>query len=172
MIIEDFLGSPERILLPEHAEVDALRCPGALEDSALLDVRISGVWPRAWLLFDCKGALDVRQGNTAVLVAHGLRTISWKSDGDPPGRLNRAVGIWQPTVGNSEWHLQVSLWRNVTLELTARSAEFYVGNVPGGDDPPPDFGTATDDEIRAGLADWSSEFEPEYATFVDTQRPD
>jgi hypothetical protein len=46
-------------------------------------------------------------------------------------------------------------------------AEFYVGDVPGGDEAPPDFTSATDDEIRVGLAQWSSSFAPIRASFLD-----
>ena len=169
MIIQDFLGSPERMLLPRSIEADPLRCRGALEDAALLDVRVSGVWPHAWFLLDCKGALDVREGNTAVLVVQALRSLTWEAEEDTPSRQNRAVEVWQPAVGDSGWRLRALFRRGLTLELLAGSAEFYVGDVPGGDDPPPDLGSATDDDIRAGLADWSSEFTPLSASFVDTR---
>jgi hypothetical protein len=42
-----------------------------------------------------------------------------------------------------------------------------VGDIPGGDNAPPDFMTATEEEMRAGLAGWSSEFRPINASFRD-----
>lgn len=51
-----------------------------------------------------------------------------------------------------------------SLALTAERAQFWVGNVPGCDDAPPDYLDDDDATIRAGLASWLSEFEPAYAT--------
>lgn len=170
MILEEFLTSDDRKRVSRAAEVDALRDRDALQDAALLDIRVNGVWSSAWLLLDCKGALDIREGNTAVLVVHGLAELSWVSENDPPGRLNRAVESWTPTIVDPGWKLSALLWRNATLTVAARSGEFYVGDVPGGDDPPPDFGVDDDATVRAGLASWASEFSPHYCSVLD-RRP-
>jgi hypothetical protein len=167
VILEEFLTSDARRGVSRAAEVDALRDRDALQDAALLDIRVSGVWSCAWLLLDCKGALNVRDGNTAVLVVHGLDEFTWVSENDPPGRLNRAVESWTPTVKDPGWRLSAMLWRTATLTVVARSGEFYVGDVPGGDDPPPDFGVDDDATVRAGLASWASEFSPYYCSFLE-----
>ena len=77
MILEEFLTSDDRKRVSRAVEVDALRDRDALQDAALLDIRVSGVWSCAWLLLDCKGALNIRDGNTAVLVVHGLDELTW-----------------------------------------------------------------------------------------------
>lgn len=167
MILEEFLTSDDRKRVSRAVEVDALRDRDALQDAALLDIRVSGVWSCAWLLLDCKGALNIRDGNTAVLVVHGLDELTWVSESDPPGRLNRAVESWTPTIKNPGWGLSAMLWRNATLTVAARSGEFYVGDVPGGDDPPPDFVVEDDATVRARLASWASDFSPHYCSVLE-----
>ena len=105
---------------------------------------------------DCKVPLNIRDGNTAVLVVHGLDELTWVSENDPPGRLNRADESWTPTIKDPGWGLSAMLWRNATLTVAARSGEFYVGDVPGGDDPPPDFAVEDGATVRARLASWAS----------------
>jgi anti-sigma-K factor RskA len=51
--------------------------------------------------------------------------------------------------------------------MVAEAAEFHVGNIPTGDRPQPDYATATDDDLRRELAQWTSAFDPVYATFLD-----
>ena len=47
------------------------------------------------------------------------------------------------------------------------SAEFFVRNVPGCDEAPPNYTEADDATIRAGLPSWTSTFEPVHAVFLD-----
>jgi hypothetical protein len=58
------------------------------------------------------------------------------------------------------------------LELEADSAEFFVGNVPGGDEAPPNHMEADDATIRAGLPSWTSTFEPVHAVLLDPASSD
>jgi hypothetical protein len=164
VIIEDFLTARSRQRVPPSLEADPLRERGALEGAALLDVRMSAVWTCAWLLFDCKGALNIQEGNSALLVAHNVSRFSWVCREEEDGPKNRAVERWELIDNDVEWGVEALLWRNVTLTLQARHCEFFVGDVPGGDDAPPDYVADDDETIRAGLASWTSPFEPYYMT--------
>jgi hypothetical protein len=162
VIIEDFLTDRSRHRVPKSVEADPLREKGALEGAALLDIRMSAVWTYAWLLFDCKGALNIQEGNSALLVAHNISEFSWSCREEVVGPRNRAVERWEPIANNAGWSVEALLWQNAALSLQARHCEFFVGDVPGGDDAPPDFVADDDTTIRAGLASWASQFEPYY----------
>jgi hypothetical protein len=147
--------------VPGSVEVDGLRDDGALDDASMVEIAFSPVWSEVRVLFDCKGALNIQEGNAAVLVAHEVTKFEW-SAGDSRSPLDRRVEQWIPSFGASGWNVRALIWNNCTLVLEARSAEMYVGDVAGGDDAPPDFGRDDEEAIRAGLAGWASEFYPVY----------
>ena len=53
------------------------------------------------------------------------------------------------------------------FELVAGKAEFHVGEVIGISDVPPDYGSAAEALVAAGLANWKSEFNLNHAAFAD-----
>jgi hypothetical protein len=65
------------------------------------------------------------------------------------------------------WSFSLAFVPSARMELEADSVEFFVGNVPGCDEAPPDYTEADDATIRAGLPSWSSTFEPVHAVFLD-----
>jgi len=73
---------------------------------------------------------------------------------------------WQPTIAAGEFTCTVDLYPESELQVDGASAESYVGNIPGGDDAPPNFVTASDEEVRAKLAKWTSDFEVVHASFT------
>lgn len=166
VIIEDLLVWPDRRSLAAMPEADALAEVDALLEAALLDVRFDATTSSAWLLFDCRGAVQLEMGNTAVVVVRGVTGLQWHAD-PRPGRVWRAVMGWQPVSGAGLFSCTVELSPGSRLEVSGVAAEFYVGDIPGGDDAPPNFMTASDKEIRAGLAAWSSDFEVVHASFTD-----
>lgn len=119
-----------------------------------------------WLLFYCRGALQIEMGNTAALVVRSVSSFQWSGQSRGP-RTWRAVVGWEPRVEAGGWILTAHLNPGGRLEIAGAGAEFYVGDVPGCDDAPPDFLDATDEELRTGLAGWSSEFKPVHASFLD-----
>jgi hypothetical protein len=165
MQIEELLVDPRR---REHAampEADALIEVDALQEAQLLDVRLDALRSTVWLLFDCRGAVQIEMGNTAVIVGHGLCRLSWVA------QPRRPLTAW--TVVSSEpigrgglWSLSLALVPSARLEVEAASAEFFVGNVPGCDKAPPNYMEADDATIRAGLPSWTSTFEPVHAAFL------
>lgn len=165
MIIEELLAWPERRSLAAMPEADALAEPDALLEAALLDVKMDASTSSVWLLFDCRGALQLEMGNTAVVVVHGVTDLQWRTESRAQRRW-RAVMGWQPAATGEGFSCAADLTSGSRLQVAGSAAEFYVGDIPGGDAPPPDFTSASDAEIRAGLASWTSEFEVVHASFV------
>lgn len=166
MMISEFLTNSRRFEGYDLPEMDALTEPEALDEAALIDMRFNAVDSSAWLLFDCRGALQVRAGNTAIVVLKSIRTLEWKCS-QPKPRAWRYVLGWESASHGSV--LQVKFFADDTGEFraTCLAGEFHVGDIPGGDEAPPDFVSATDEEVREGLAQWSSPFTPIRASFLD-----
>jgi hypothetical protein len=105
-------------------------------------------------------------GNTAVIVAYGLHRLSWV--GQPRGRLTAWTVVRSEAVAKGgTWSLSLGFVPSAQLELEAGSCEFFVGNVPGCDEAPPNYTEADDATIRAGLPSWTSTFESVHAVFLD-----
>ena len=166
MIIEDLLSWSQRRTLAAAPESDALVEPDALLEAALVDVRLDATVSSVWLLFDCRGAVHLQAGNTAVVVVRGVTSLLWHVDSGP-GRTWHAVMGWRPSLVAGVFSCDVELAPEARLQVSGTAAEFFVGDIPGGDDPPPNFVSATDEEIRAGMAHWTSEFEVVHASFAD-----
>jgi hypothetical protein len=63
--------------------------------------------------------------------------------------------------------VSLSFFPSARLRLVSERAEFYVGDVPGLDPTPPDYGIDDEARIKSGLAGWHSTFEPVQAAFLD-----
>lgn len=150
---------------PSFPEADALVEPDALLEAALLDVKVDTTTSSVWLLFDCQGALQLEMGNTAVVVVRDVTDLQWRTE-PRTQRMWRAVMGWQPAASDDGFSCIADLTSGSRLQVAGAAAEFYVGDIPGGDEPPPDFTSTSDAEIRGGLASWASEFDVVHASFV------
>jgi len=67
------------------------------------------------------------------------------------------------------FELNLVMWPHpgARLSLTAESAAFFIGNVPGLPEAPPDYADGDRPAIAAELAGWASSFEPVNAVFLD-----
>jgi hypothetical protein len=168
MRIEDVLTDPNRRDHFGKREVvaDALTADDALQEAQLQRCRIDAVNSEAWFLFDCRGALQLRSGNTAVIVAHDVDHLSWRSE-RRPGRTAWSVVGSQPLVDENRWVLKLEFVPDARLEVQARAAEFFLGDVPGMDAPQPNYIHDDDETVEAGLARWTSPFEVREASFLD-----
>jgi hypothetical protein len=166
MMVEDLLDDASRRSYAASPEMDALTEPGALQEAQLIAARLDAVRSQAWLLIDCRGALQIRMGNTAIIIAKVVRRFAWQAKPAGAPTAWTIVGS-EPAAKEGVWSLSLTFVPEARLELEAESAEFFVGNVPGGDDASPDFGAAADEAIRAGLPGWRSVFEPVHAVFLD-----
>jgi hypothetical protein len=175
MKLRDLLTDPNRRRFAAQPEMDALmdalRESDALQEAQLQDVRFEVVSGTLWVLFDCRGALQIEEGNTAVVVARGVSALHWHG---PPYDHWRAWPVVESVIGvhGRDWSLSLSLLSDARLAVTARAAEFWVGDAPGCDEAPPDFTADDDVTIRNGLASWESEFQPSYSVFLDSDDSD
>lgn len=171
--IEDLLRPDRR--WREYAslpEMDPLTEDDALQEAQLLDVRFDALRSTAGLLFELRTALQLREANTGVLIARGVRALTWTSGPRETKRTAWTVGGSVITSTDRLFGLELGLWPapGAQVTMSAESAAFFLGDVPGLDRIP-DY--LDDDEltIRAQLASWHSEFEPVSAVFLDPAPP-
>jgi hypothetical protein len=119
MRIDELLDDPRRHGHAAMPEADALTETDALQEAELLDVRLDALRSTVSLLFDCRGALQIRMGNTAVIVGHGVHRISWV--GQPRGRLTaRTVVRSEPVARDGMWSLSLGFVPSGRLEFGGR----------------------------------------------------
>lgn len=167
MTVEETLLDSGRHRYSGVPEMNALSEADALLEAQLLDVRLHALRSTVWLLFDSRGALQLRQGNTAVVVANGLHRLTWSGNPTTPLTAWSVVGS-QPAISGRSWTLSLAFAPTAHLEVKAAAAEFYVGDVPGCDAAPPDYTSDDEEAIRVRLQSWSSQFSPKYAVFLNS----
>lgn len=158
MNIFELLTTPGEFHGPQRVEADALTEADALIEAALLDVRLNATTAELWLLFDCRGAVQIQEGNTAVVVVHDVTGFGWETAAQGR-RVWQAVMSWEPVNYSRQLRITMGLEPRGSLEVIGSGGKFYIGNIPGGDAAPPNFTQATDEEVRRGLASWSSEID-------------
>ncbi len=164
MNIEAFLQGDARYRIAGQPGADALRLDDALQESALVDIRMNFVESTAWVLLDCRGSLNVPEANTAVIVLLGVNHGSWQLPATGTFAWQTVID-WKVSDVDGGIELFIGLLAGGEVVVRAARCEYFVGDVPGGDDAPPDFTTSTHAQVRAGMAGWSSEFSPRGASF-------
>lgn len=165
--IEELLSLDARLRrFAAQPEMDPLTEDHALQEAQLLDVRFDVLHSTVGLLFELRVALQLREANTGVLVAHGVRKISWSASPRPTARTAWNVISSTPRCSDRLFELKLRCWPDGELELSAESAAFFVGDVAGIGEVPPDYG-GDESTIQAGLAGWHSTFTPVHAVFLD-----
>jgi hypothetical protein len=131
-------------------EMDPLTEKDALQEAQLLDLRFDALRSTVGLLFELRLALQLRTANTGVLVAHGVRDLSWTAGSRSTAKTAWTVGGSFPSNENRLFHLELGMWPapGAQLRLIAESAAFFAGDVVGLDEAPPDYGL-DDDVVRA-----------------------
>lgn len=166
-VIEDLLKTASGREYVPMPEMNPLTENDVLQEAQLLDVRLDALRSTAGLLFDLRGALQLREANTGVLIVRGVGNLTWSSGTRGTGRTAWTVDGSIVTSTDRLFGLELGLWPAPAAELTlaAESAGFFVGEVPGLDRIP-DY--VEDDEltIHTQLASWQSEFELVSAAFL------
>ena len=146
-------------------EMDPLSEDDALQEAQLLDVWIDASRSTVGLLFELRVALQLREANTGVLIARGVRELSWAAAPRSTKRTAWNVVGSQP-VNHDGFALSLTTWPESRLSLRSESAAFFVCNVPGLDRIP-DYLSDEESVIRANIASWHSPFLPVSAVFLD-----
>lgn len=167
MIAADLFHDPNRRSYASMPEADALTERGALQEAALVDVRFDATSGSVGLLFDLRGAIQLRDGSVALLIARSVNRLEWVNERPRPGRTWHAVTGSIPQNSEGRFSLLLGFASDAELRLEADGAEFYVGDMAGMDCAPPDFVEDDDEAIQAGMPNWTWTFVPIAATFLD-----
>lgn len=150
-------------------EMDPLTEEDALQETQVLDVRFDALAGVAGILFELRQALQLREANTGVLVAQGVRELAWSGPSRATPLTAWSVGSSTPQVKGQLLGLSLIMWPHpgAQLSLTAESAAFFVGDVPGLLEGPPDYTDSDRAALGHEVACWDSPFEPVSAVFLD-----
>lgn len=146
--------------------MDPLTEEDALQEARLNEVLFDAVHARTGLLFDLRGALQLRMAYTGLLVLGGVERFSWAGERRTTIRTAWNVVSSVPINKDGVISLRLFFFPDAELTVIARSAAFFAGEVPGLPDRPPDF-AGSDEEVAAGMASMDSLFEPNQATFIE-----
>jgi hypothetical protein len=167
--IEELLRADSRLRdIAAPPDVNPLTEEDALQEAQLLDLRFDALNSTVGLLFELRLALQLRQANTGVLVARGVRELSWSAGQRSTAKTAWTVGGSIPRSGDRLFRLELGMWPvpGAQLKLVAENASFFSGDVPRLDQIP-DYMDDDDTTVRAHLASWHSDFVPVTAVFLD-----
>ena len=138
--------------------VNPLRDPQVLREAYFVHICHDVVHSRVQVILDCRFAAGFTEANTGLLILEGVSDFTWHVDRHGRDGVEYTIGRWSPNLAaDGDWSVLVLFERNGELVLKGRRARFFLLDVPGMDDAPPDFGSATAEEVRAGLPDWDSD---------------
>ncbi|MGH3712156.1 MAG: hypothetical protein ACRDT4_01625 [Micromonosporaceae bacterium] len=167
MRIEDLLQGPSG--LQRHTtkpQMNPLTDEDALLEAQLLEVRFDALRLTLALLLELRMALQLREGNTGVLITRGVQRWSWEAHPRPTARTAWNIVGSTPAVDGGLFVLSLEMLPYAKLDLVAESASFFEGDASGLGETPPDY-SDEDATVRAELADWSSPFDPANAAFLN-----
>lgn len=150
-------------------EVDPLTEEDALQEAHVLDIRFDALAGVAGILFELRQALQLFEASTGVLVASGVRELGWTGPARDTALTAWSVGSSVPSATDGLFGLSLVMWPHPGARLTLRaaSAAFFVGDVPGLAEAPPDYTDRDRAVLGRDVAGWDSPFEPSSAVFLD-----
>jgi hypothetical protein len=140
----------------------------ALQEAQLLDVRLDAVTRTVGVLFELRLALQLHEANTGVLVASGVRELSWSGPERETDLTAWIVDGSLPRHDNRLFSLMLGMWPapGAELNIRAENAIFCSGDVP--DLPPhPDYMDSDPTKVRGKIANWDSQFVVVGAAFLE-----
>jgi hypothetical protein len=166
--VRDLLSGDSTRALLGTPEMDPLTEKDALQEARLNEVIFDTTLGRVGLLFDLRGALQLRMAHTGMLILGGVEKLSWSGEQRHTTRTAWNVVSSLPVNEAGVIKLRFFFHPDAQLMVVARSAAFYAGDVPGLPEAPPDF-AGGDKTVAAGMASMNSQFKPTQATFVERQ---
>ncbi|WP_100350233.1 hypothetical protein [Luteimicrobium subarcticum] len=147
-------------------DVDPFVEDDVLQEAQVLDARVDAVSSIAAILLDLRTALQFEVGNFAMLVVHGVRSAEWQTEQPPKPPTAWTVVSSRTTRPSGLVHFHLGMWPDAQWASEGASATFFVFDVPGIADTPPDYGSDGPTVVRAGLPHWSSTVEVIQETFL------
>lgn len=170
MRIEDVLHlDPALRQYASLPEMDPLTDHDALQEAQVLDVRLDALSGVVGILFDLRQALQLQEANTGVFVGRGVRELRWSGPSRDTALTAWSIGSSVPRTEDRVFALSLVMWPHPGAQLTlaVESAAFYVGDVPGLAEAPPDYTDRDRTNLDHAVACWDSSFEPVSAVFLD-----
>ncbi|MEV6117634.1 hypothetical protein AB0L59_35445 [Streptomyces sp. NPDC052109] len=146
--------------LAEAAAPDPLREADALQEAQLLDSRVCQLTSTAALLFELRTSLQFDTGNAALLVVRGLSSFGWKSSVVQVPLAALTVVSSLPDRAADSFRARFEFFPDAQLDVAGKQAEFYVLEVDGIGDVPPDYTELSQERIERELPSWCSMCSP------------
>ncbi|NUK85147.1 hypothetical protein [Streptomyces lunaelactis] len=140
----------------DSAESDPLREEDALQEAQLLDSRVCQLTSTAALLFELRTSLQFEVGNAALLVVRGLHSFGWNSPAAQGPLAALTVVSSVPDRLNDSFRARFEFFPGAQLGVVGDLAEFYVLEVEGVGDVPPDYSSMDLKQVQDALPSWSS----------------
>lgn len=153
--------------------MDPLTEDDALQEAQVLDVRLDALAGVVGILFELRQALQLREANTGVLIARGVRRLTWSGPSRDTALTAWSVGSSAPRTQDRLFELTLVMWPHPGAQLgfTAESAAFFIGDVSALSETPPDYSKGDSVNVRGEVARWDSSFTPVCAVFRDAAPP-
>lgn len=111
MKIDDLLLSdPALRAYAPMPEMDSLTEEDALQEAQVLDVRFDALAGVVRILFELRQALQLQEANTGVLVAHGVRELTWSGPSRDARLTAWSVGSSVPQAKDQLFCLSLVMW--------------------------------------------------------------
>lgn len=157
MSINDLIQSGSYSAALDSVEMDPLREVDALQEAQLLDSRMCHLTSTAAFLFELRTSLQFDAGNSALLVVRGLRSFVWNSSPSRVPLMALTVVSSFPDRVDESFRAKLAFFPEGSLVVEGDLAEFYVLEVEGIGDVPPDYSNMDLMQIQDAIPSWSSE---------------
>lgn len=126
-----------------------------LQEAQIIDIRHDVLSGAVGVIFELRQALQLDEANTGVLVCRGVTDLKWN------GVLREGLTAWSVIGLDVQFrgeilNLQFGIFPDADLVLIARSAEFYVVDVPSIGNIPSDYTETDRIGVSRAVADWNS----------------
>ena len=146
--------------------MDPLTESDALLEAQVLDVRVDALRASVAVLLEMRLALQLRGGNTGLLVACQVTDFVWRTHRRATARTAWTVVGSEPSLSDGSFELRLALSPWGELVVRAGTAAYYGGIVPALVEIP-DYGLASESELDSKIASWNCVFVPGHAVFLD-----
>ncbi|MEU6589337.1 hypothetical protein ABZ923_08900 [Streptomyces sp. NPDC046881] len=151
---------PEIAAIAEAADPNPLREADALQESQLLESRVCQLTGTVALLFDLRTSLQFDIGNAALLVVRGVSSFGWSSSAVQVPLAAMTVVSQLPARSPGSFRTRFGFFPDAQLDVAGAQAEFYVLEVDGISDVPPDYTAMSQEHIARELPAWHSRCDP------------